>query len=102
VNSSPFFPRPPRFLGSRGWNHAPTSHFAGNVARTPDDITNVFWCACHVGQRESAESRLRQGDNLNWIGHNELTPMDAARRSGADELVEWLRTQGAKSTEEQR
>jgi hypothetical protein len=26
VNFSPFFPRPPRFLGSRGWNHAPTSY----------------------------------------------------------------------------
>jgi hypothetical protein len=29
VSFSPFFALPPWFFGSRGWNHAPTSYFAG-------------------------------------------------------------------------
>ncbi len=62
-----------------------------------DEVTNAFWCACHGGQRASAEYLLGRGAGLNWIGHNGLTPLDAASRSGAGELVEWLRSQGAKS-----
>src|SRR6266850_7665093 len=33
-------------------------HFAANVAPTPDEVTNAFWCACHGGQRPSAEYLL--------------------------------------------
>ena len=62
---------------------------------SPDDITNAFWCACHGGQRETAEYLLGQGAMLNWVGHDDLTPLRAAERSGADELAAWLRTQGA-------
>jgi hypothetical protein len=32
-----------------------------------------------------------------WDGH---TPLDTARREGADELVAWLRTLGAKTADE--
>ncbi len=31
---------------------------------------------------------------------NELTPIDAVSRSGAGELVEWLRSEGAKPAKE--
>jgi ankyrin repeat protein len=41
-----------------------------------------------VGQRSSAQYLLDRGADLNWIGHNELTPVDAASGSGAAELVE--------------
>ena len=64
---------------------------------TPDEITNAFWCACHGGKWAMAEYLLGRGADLNWIGYDGLSPLDAAKRSGADELVQWLRSRGAKS-----
>ena len=64
---------------------------------TVDEITNAFWCACHGGQRAMAEYLLKRGADLNWVGHDGLSPLDAANRSGAAEVVVWLRSQGAKS-----
>ena len=61
-----------------------------------DEITNAFWCACHGGQRETAEYLLDQGADINWIGHDNLTPLDAATRSDAHDLVEWLQARGAR------
>jgi ankyrin repeat protein len=64
---------------------------------SPEEVTSAFWCACHGGQRETAEYLLDQGADINWVGHDELTPLDAARRSEADELVPWLESRGARS-----
>jgi len=64
---------------------------------TVDEITNAFWCACHGGQRAMAEFLLERGADLNWVGHDGHSPLDAANRSGAAEVVHWLRSQGAKS-----
>jgi uncharacterized protein len=75
-------------------------HFASDAPPLSDDVTNAFWCACHGGQRGPAEYLLARGAAVNWIGYNGLTPLDAASRSGAGELVEWLRSQGAKSAKE--
>lgn len=75
-------------------------HFVGSASPAPSDITGAFWSACHGGQRESAEYLLRRGAELNWIGYDNLTPLEAARRSGANELVAWLFHQGAKSANE--
>lgn len=58
------------------------------------DVTNAFWCACHGGQLEAAMYLLDRGADRNWIGHDGLTPLDAARRAGADEVVRWLVAQG--------
>jgi uncharacterized protein len=60
------------------------------------EITKAFWLACHGGQRAAAEYLLARGADRNWIGFDNLTALDAAARSGAHNLVEWLRTQGAK------
>jgi ankyrin repeat protein len=68
---------------------------------TPDEITNAFWCACHGGQLAAAEYLLGRGADLNWIGHDGYSPLDAANRSSASELVQWLRSQGAKSAKDQ-
>jgi hypothetical protein len=76
--------------------------FAGEARPTPADVTNAFWCACHGGQRPAAEYLLARRADRNWIGYDELTPLDAARRSKAYELADWLVTQGAKSTAELR
>jgi uncharacterized protein len=66
----------------------------------PDEVTNAFWCACHGGQRAAAEYLLDRGADLNWVGYDKLSPLDAANRSGAAALVQWLRGRGAKSAKE--
>jgi uncharacterized protein len=76
------------------------AEFAGTAQPSSEDITNALWCACHGGQRKAAEYLLARGADLNWVGHDKLTPLDAARRSEAHELAEWLVAQGAKSTTE--
>lgn len=72
-------------------------YFAGSTLPGRDEVTNAFWSACHGGEQATAAFLLDHGAELNWIGYNDLTPMDAANRSGAKELVEWLRLRGAKS-----
>jgi uncharacterized protein len=67
---------------------------------TPSEITNAFWCACHGGQRKAAEYLLGLGADVNWIGYDRLTALDAANRSGASDLVQWLRSHGARSTKQ--
>jgi uncharacterized protein len=67
-------------------------------ART--DVTNAFWCACHGGQELAAEYLLDRGADLNWVGYNGLSPLDAARRNGDQNVVSWLRSVGAKSASE--
>lgn len=66
----------------------------------PDEITHAFWSACHGGQRVTAEFLLDRGADLNWIGYDGLTPLDAARRSEAREVADWLQTRGAKTAQE--
>jgi hypothetical protein len=65
---------------------------------TQDELNNAFWCACHGGQRETAEYLLDKGADLNWVGYDGLTPIGAAQRSGAAELLGWLESLGAEST----
>jgi ankyrin repeat protein len=68
-----------------------------------DEITQALWYACHGGQQRVAEFLLERGADLNWVSTwDELTPLDAARREGADELADWLVGRGAKSTSELR
>lgn len=95
-----------------GKMEAIASHFAGSPlsrrypwgagsASPPDEITVSFWCACHGGQRHAAEYLLERGGNLNWVSvWDGLTPLDAAQRSEAADLVPWLRDQGAMSAGE--
>ena len=71
--------------------------FSATQAPNADEITNAFWCACHGGQRATAEYLLEHGADRDWIGHDRLTPIDTARRSDARELVTWLEEVGARS-----
>jgi len=52
--------------------------------------TPLMWAACHGGQREAAEALLARGADPHWVGWDDLTPEQAARRSGADELADWV------------
>lgn len=70
---------------------------ASEAGSDPKEITPAFWCACHGGQRETAEYLLDRGADINWIGFDRLTALDAALRSEAAELAAWLRSRGAQS-----
>ena len=48
-----------------------------------------------IGVRDPKD--LDHGADLNWVGYDHLTPLDAAARSDAAELVDWLRRRGALS-----
>jgi ankyrin repeat protein len=77
-------------------------YFVGAAADPArDEITRAFWGACHGGRQRCAQYLLDRGAELNWIPPWEnLTPLDAASREDADQLVRWLRSRGAKSAEE--
>jgi ankyrin repeat protein len=63
---------------------------------TPDAITSSFWGACHGAQVTTA-AVLLDGADVNWVGYDGLTPLDAARRAEAPEVMGWLEQQGAVS-----
>lgn len=65
-------------------------------APASDVLTGALWHACRGGQRAVAEYLLQRGADLNWIGWDHKTPLDAAHDSGATDLIEWLVGQGAK------
>ena len=64
---------------------------------TRQEVTEAFWGACHGGQRVTAERLLAEGADISWVGWDDLTPLDAAARSEAPEVVAWLRSLGATS-----
>jgi len=70
-------------------------YLEGQPPPSLDEITNAFWNACRGGQLETARLLLASGADLNWIGHDNKTPLDCAVGSGTQELVVWLRGQGA-------
>lgn len=73
--------------------------FEADPPPTAAETTNAFWCACHGGQRDTADYLLARGADLNWVGYDGLTPLDAAARSDAAEVVTWLRGRGARSAD---
>lgn len=65
------------------------------------EISMAFWYACHGGQRATAELLLDRGAELDWVASwDGLTPLDAAVRSEAGEVADWLRTRGARTAAE--
>jgi len=74
----------------------------GERAPSLEEITGAFWCACHGGQRACAEFLLDRGADLNWVGWDNKTPLDAAKRSGESELAAWLESRQAASREPNR
>ncbi|WAL96495.1 ankyrin repeat domain-containing protein [Streptomyces sp. Je 1-369] len=65
-----------------------------------DDITGAFWGACHGGHLATARFLLERGADLDWIGYDDMTPLDIAVEAGADDVAEWLRGEGAKRRRE--
>ncbi len=71
--------------------------FDNTAPPSASDVTTAFWCACHGGQAEAAAYLQERGADINWVGFDELTPLDAARRSDARALASWLEAHGARS-----
>ena len=67
-----------------------------------DAITAAFWGACHGDQQYIAEQLLEHGADLNWVGWDQLTPLDEAIRGHANRLAKWLRWKGARTAAEIR
>ncbi len=68
-----------------------------------DEIDAAFWGACHGGRLPTARYLADQGADLNWIAPWErATPLDAAERAGADDVVGWLRDHDAQQARDLR
>jgi hypothetical protein len=78
-----------------------TNAFTGGEPPGPGDVDAAFWGACHGGRTETAEFLLGRGAQLNWVPPwAQLTPLEAAEREQADDLVTLLRSRGARTTGE--
>jgi uncharacterized protein len=104
-----------RLLAGRGarieklWHAAAlgmVDQLPGLVARQPagtDDVSQAFWHACAAGRRRAAEFLLGKGADLNWIpGYADGTPLNAAQGRGTqrENLIGWLRDQGARTSDQ--
>ena len=70
----------------------------GEPAPTAFELSEALWYAAHGGQQEVAEDLVRRGADIDWVAPwDGLTPLDAARRSDATELAQWLPARGAAS-----
>ncbi len=76
------------------------AYVAAEPAPTAEEITECLWGACHGGHREVAELLVARGADLDWVGWDDLTPLDTAERSEAADVIAWLRGIGAKSASE--
>jgi ankyrin repeat protein len=65
-----------------------------------DEVTAALWHACRGGQLQTAQYLVEKGANLNWVGWDNIAPLDGAQQSGNKDLVAWLRTHGARPASE--
>ena len=65
-----------------------------------DQVTAALWHACRAGQLQTAQYLAGKGANINWVGWDKIAPLDGALQNGNQDLVAWLRNQGAKEARE--
>lgn len=70
----------------------PAARYPWAGASSPRDAVQVaFWAACHGAQQPAAAYLLERGADPSWRSPwDRLTPLEAARRSSAIRVVEWL------------
>jgi hypothetical protein len=72
--------------------------FPHSAAHDEDELGNAMWAACHGGQKAVAVYLLARGADLNWVpAWEQLTPLDAAARSQAKDVLKWLHSKGART-----
>lgn len=69
---------------------APSSH----------DLTTALWGAAHGGQLTTTTMLVERGADVNWVGWDDLTPLDVAERAGAADVAAWLGERGARRAAE--
>ena len=50
---------------------------------------------CYYGHLDQVKRLLEEGIDVNGIGHNGISPLDAAKAGEHDEIVEYLLSMGA-------
>jgi uncharacterized protein len=60
----------------------------------PEEITRAFWAACGGDHQDVATMLLAAGADINWLGWNNQTALDAARAAQAIDLAAWLEANG--------
>lgn len=66
-----------------------------------EEVNRLLWGACHGGRVDTALLLLDHGADVDWIPDWErLTPLDAAAREGATDLVTALRRRGGHTVAE--
>ncbi len=61
-----------------------------------EQITTAFWAGCGGDHQDVAARLLAAGADINWLGWNNQTPLDAARCADAEDLAAWLEANGAR------
>lgn len=62
---------------------------------TRENITSSFWGACHGGHVATAAVLFDHGADIDRVGYDGLTPLGAARRSEALDVIAWLEVHNA-------
>ena len=62
----------------------------------PEQVTTAFWAACGGDHQDIATLLLAAGADINWLGWNNQTPLDAARCADAPALAAWLEAHNAR------
>lgn len=62
---------------------------------TTEEVTRALWSACHGGQLGTAGYLIERGAEVDWVGWDGLTPLDAAEQAQAPPVVDLLRRHGA-------
>lgn len=69
----------------------------GDDPPVQDEVDDALWSACHGGRAGVVRYLHELGAAIDRLpGWEHLTPLDAAERSGAADVVEWLRSRGAR------
>jgi uncharacterized protein len=76
------------------------AELAARPGPDPERITTAFWAACGGGHQDIAALLLAAGADINWIGWNDQSPLDAALAADHAELATWLQANGARSATE--
>jgi ankyrin repeat protein len=83
-------------LAALGMTDELLARLDGPESTPAGELDALFWSACHGGHLATAHALAGRGAEINWLPTWETsTPLDAAARSGAHDVVRWLHTQGA-------
>jgi len=77
-----------------------TETLAASPPPSPHDVTTALWSAAHGGQLSTTAVLVDHGADVNWVGWDDLTPLDVAERAEAADVANWLRERGARRAAE--